>query len=88
MLEYLNAFTDGLIKILPLSAQGTETFLYMMLGMAIGFVVGILPGLGGATTLALMLPSAAKTRISSRSIIAWLAAAVLSGPLSPLPIAS
>jgi len=56
MLEYLNAFTDGLIKILPLSAQGTETFLYMMLGMAIGFAVGILPGLGGATTLALMLP--------------------------------
>jgi TctA family transporter len=27
-----------------------------MLGMAIGFAVGILPGLGGATTLALMLP--------------------------------
>jgi TctA family transporter len=56
MLEYLSAFNDGLIKILPLSAQGTETFLYMMLGMAIGFAVGILPGLGGATTLALMLP--------------------------------
>ncbi len=56
MLEYLNAFNDGLIKFLPLSAQGTETFLYMMLGMAIGFAVGILPGLGGATTLALMLP--------------------------------
>ncbi len=55
-MEYLNAFNDGLIKILPLSAQGTETFLYMMLGMAIGFAVGILPGLGGATTLALMLP--------------------------------
>ena len=56
MFEYLNAFNEGLIKILPLSAQGTETFLYMMLGMAIGFAVGILPGLGGATTLALMLP--------------------------------
>ena len=55
-MEYLNAFNDGLIKILPLSTQGTETFLYMMLGMAIGFAVGILPGLGGATTLALMLP--------------------------------
>ena len=27
-----------------------------MIGMAIGFFVGILPGLGGATTLALMLP--------------------------------
>jgi putative tricarboxylic transport membrane protein len=56
MVEYLHAFNAGLISILPLSAQGTETFLYMMLGMAIGFVVGILPGLGGATTLALMLP--------------------------------
>ena len=55
-MEYLNAFNEGLIKVLPLSAQGTETFLYMMLGMAIGFAVGILPGLGGATTLALMLP--------------------------------
>jgi TctA family transporter len=55
-MEYFNAFNDGLIKILPLSTQGTETFLYMMLGMAIGFAVGILPGLGGATTLALMLP--------------------------------
>ena len=28
----------------------------MIFGMAIGFAVGILPGLGGATTLALMLP--------------------------------
>src|SRR3990170_6733288 len=56
MFEYLNAFNEGLIKVLPLTTQGTETFLYMMLGMAIGFAVGILPGLGGATTLALMLP--------------------------------
>lgn len=56
MLEYLYAFNDGLIKVLPLSLQGTETFLYMMLGMGIGFFVGLLPGLGGATTLALMLP--------------------------------
>jgi TctA family transporter len=56
MLDYLIAFNEGLIRILPFSPQGTETFLYMMLGMAIGFVVGILPGLGGATTLALMLP--------------------------------
>src|SRR5918995_3466015 len=56
MLDYLVALNDGLIKVLPLSAQGTETFLFMMLGMAIGFAVGILPGLGGATPLALMLP--------------------------------
>jgi putative tricarboxylic transport membrane protein len=56
MLEYLQAFNQGLVNVLPFTAQGTETFLYMMLGMAIGFAVGILPGLGGATTLALMLP--------------------------------
>jgi TctA family transporter len=29
---------------------------FMMLGIALGFWVGLLPGLGGATTLALMLP--------------------------------
>src|SRR5919106_4279176 len=56
MLEYLQAFHQGLINVLPFTAQGTESFLYMMLGMAIGFAVGVLPGLGGATTLALMLP--------------------------------
>jgi len=56
MIEYLHAFNAGFLSVLPLSAQGSETFLYMMLGMAIGFLVGILPGLGGATTLALMLP--------------------------------
>src|SRR5437773_3773534 len=28
----------------------------MLIGMALGFVVGLLPGLGGPTTLALMLP--------------------------------
>jgi putative tricarboxylic transport membrane protein len=32
------------------------TLLLMLLGVAIGFVVGILPGLGGPVTLALMLP--------------------------------
>ncbi len=31
-------------------------FIYMLIGAAIGFWVGILPGLGGATTLALMIP--------------------------------
>ena len=56
MLEYFYAFNEGLIRVLPLSAQGTETFLFMMIGMAVGFCVGILPGLGGATTLALMVP--------------------------------
>lgn len=33
-----------------------QTLALMMLGIGIGFVVGILPGLGGAVTLALMLP--------------------------------
>jgi putative tricarboxylic transport membrane protein len=57
MLDYLHAFSQGLVNILPfLTPHGTETFLYMTLGMVIGFWVGLLPGLGGATTLALMLP--------------------------------
>lgn len=33
-----------------------EPFLYLLLGVAIGFWVGILPGLGGSATLAIMLP--------------------------------
>jgi TctA family transporter len=33
-----------------------RTLALMLLGVAIGFAVGILPGLGGAATLALMLP--------------------------------
>src|ERR687897_2927712 len=56
MLEYLHAFNAGLYSVLPFSPQGTESFIFMMVGMAVGFAVGILPGLGGATTLALMLP--------------------------------
>lgn len=56
MLEYFAAFQNGLINILPFSAQGQQSFLFMLVGIFIGFWVGILPGLGGATTLALMLP--------------------------------
>ena len=33
-----------------------KTLLLMFLGVGIGFVVGILPGLGGAVTMALMIP--------------------------------
>jgi putative tricarboxylic transport membrane protein len=33
-----------------------ETLTLMVLGVAIGFAVGVLPGLGGAVTLALMIP--------------------------------
>jgi putative tricarboxylic transport membrane protein len=35
-----------------------DTFAIMLLGVGIGFVVGLLPGLGGPVTLALMLPFA------------------------------
>jgi TctA family transporter len=56
MAEYLGAFYGGLLNILPLSSQGQEAFFFMLVGIFIGFWVGILPGLGGAATLALMLP--------------------------------
>jgi len=46
-----DSFIDGLFMVLQWKA-----FIYMTIGMAIGFCVGILPGLGGGTTLALMLP--------------------------------
>jgi len=45
------AFVDGLAQVLVLKTLGL-----MLLGIALGFAVGILPGLGGPTTLALMLP--------------------------------
>ncbi|MFQ5826907.1 MAG: tripartite tricarboxylate transporter permease [Dehalococcoidia bacterium] len=47
----IDAFLEGLFQVLSF-----PPFAFMLVGMAIGFVVGILPGLGGATTLALMLP--------------------------------
>ena len=55
-MDTLQAFYIGLANIMPFSAAGQDPFLFMLIGIAIGFVVGILPGLGGATTLALMLP--------------------------------
>jgi putative tricarboxylic transport membrane protein len=51
MIEIFNSSLAGFHQILTWS-----TFSLMLLGMLIGFSVGILPGLGGATTLALMLP--------------------------------
>jgi putative tricarboxylic transport membrane protein len=54
--EYFGAFFTGLFNILPFSAQGQNAFFFMLVGIFIGFWVGILPGLGGAATLALMLP--------------------------------
>lgn len=51
MIEIANAFISGFLQIFT----GT-TFSLMILGIIIGFAVGILPGLGGPTALALMLP--------------------------------
>jgi putative tricarboxylic transport membrane protein len=51
MLEMLQAFADGLFLVFA-----WKTFSMMLIGIAIGFMVGILPGLGGPVTLALMLP--------------------------------
>ena len=45
------AFASGLFQILTPGTLGL-----MLTGIALGFAVGILPGLGGPTTLALMLP--------------------------------
>ena len=47
----MDAFIDGLLLVLQWKA-----FSLMMLGMALGFCVGLLPGIGGAATLALMIP--------------------------------
>jgi putative tricarboxylic transport membrane protein len=47
----IQALIDGLQLVLQWNA-----FSLMLVGMALGFVVGLLPGIGGAATLALMLP--------------------------------
>src|ERR1041385_4590126 len=47
----LEALLQGLLAVLQVKA-----FTFMLLGILVGFWVGLLPGLGGATTLALMLP--------------------------------
>lgn len=47
----LTTFFGSLLDVLA-----PQTMLLMLLGIGIGFVVGILPGLGGSVTLALMLP--------------------------------
>lgn len=47
----LEAFISGLFQVFTY-----PTFPVMMIGIAVGFVVGILPGLGGLATLAIMLP--------------------------------
>jgi putative tricarboxylic transport membrane protein len=47
----LEALFQGLVAVLQWDA-----FSFMLIGIVVGFWVGLLPGLGGATTLALMLP--------------------------------
>ncbi len=47
----IETFFEGLLLVLQWKA-----FAFMLLGVALGFFVGLLPGLGGATSLALMLP--------------------------------
>lgn len=49
--EIAGAFASGFSEVLAPHTLGL-----MLVGIALGFVVGILPGLGGPTTLALMLP--------------------------------
>src|SRR5256714_7764449 len=47
----LDALLQGLLLVLQWKALA-----FMLAGVTLGFWVGLLPGLGGATTLALMLP--------------------------------
>src|SRR3954469_19490524 len=47
----LEALWEGLLLILQ-----WKPFAFMLVGVLVGFWVGLLPGIGGATTLALMLP--------------------------------
>jgi len=51
MFEFINAFIQGFFMVFTWS-----TFSLMCIGIVIGFIVGILPGLGGPTAMALMLP--------------------------------
>ncbi|MDF2822821.1 MAG: Tripartite tricarboxylate transporter TctA family protein [Mycobacterium sp.] len=51
MLQELGLFVSSLGSVLS-----WPTFGFLLIGMGLGFMVGILPGLGGSTALALMLP--------------------------------
>ena len=51
MYEMAAAFVSGLTQVFAFKA-----FSLMLAGLAIGFLVGILPGMGGPSALALMLP--------------------------------
>ena len=47
----LEAFVDGLLRVFD-----QTTFVLMLIGIVLGFIVGILPGIGSAGAVALMLP--------------------------------
>ena len=47
----METFFSALLQVLA-----PHTFAVMLVGIAVGLLVGILPGLGGAATLAMMLP--------------------------------
>ncbi|MBI2533085.1 MAG: tripartite tricarboxylate transporter permease [Deltaproteobacteria bacterium] len=51
MIEMLQSLVEGFFLVFV-----WKTFSLMILGIAVGFAVGFLPGLGGPVTLALMLP--------------------------------
>src|ERR671914_2039831 len=51
MFDIFNALISGLFQVFNWS-----TFSLMIVGIGVGFMVGILPGLGGPTAMALMLP--------------------------------
>ena len=70
-MEYIDAFYSGLINILPFTGHGQQAFLFMLVGIFIGFWVGILPGMGGAATLALMLPFMYKMDPTSALLFSW-----------------
>jgi putative tricarboxylic transport membrane protein len=54
-METMKTMVDACIGGLLINLQ-LWPFIYMLIGCAIGFWVGILPGIGGGTTLALMMP--------------------------------
>src|SRR5262252_5386982 len=78
----LEALLQGLLAVLQVKA-----FSFMLLGILVGFWVGLLPGLGGATTLALMLPfiynmqpvEAFAFLLGMHSVVATTAAIILDG---------
>ena len=70
-MEYIDAFYTGLINVLPFPTRVQQAFFFMLVGVFVGFWVGILPGLGGAATLALMLPFIYKMDPTSASLSSW-----------------